>query len=575
MKSSLPVFLILGAALTASAEIIPTSRTITFDPGVRGGIPERTRIHVTLPTSTPAAGIQAALNACPSNAVVLLAPGTFRIGATLTIPSGVTLRGAGISNTVLEATAPFNGATLVQFNRGFDDSWSAPPQTISPAPAKSDARLTTTGPHGWTVGDVVLIDMQAKPDALPAIDNAGTLGSCSWCGREGGTRPIGQLVKVTGVPAPNTITFDPPLYWAYTNMPQGVQMRGLTHYAGVESLSINTQPVLVRDVSGLFGAVNCWFKDIEMRGIHRRAVWGYNALWFEMRGCLVHEARPESGDNSPAYTSDRAYGPFFGPHVTASLVTDCILQKLTLGMAWEGAALGNVLSYSFITNIWWQNTGDAPRRFGPLMHGPHPAFNLIEGNWSGGRIRADEYWGTSSHFIALRNRVVQVDRGRDDSQTWTIDIERRNHYWSFVGNVLGGGGGVFEENYELLDDDPAPYSSKVSSIWKLGYQSVGSRLSNYDSNVVETMIRWGNWCYRTNDDVAGPGQTWHTNGVGDLKDRAIPASYYLKEAPKSFGSLAWPPYDPTKPAVNSITNIPAGYRYAHGTNPPSAGTAKR
>lgn len=570
MKRSLYLALGLALTLVAGAEIIPAGRTINFDPGVRGGIPNRTKVHATLPPTSTAAQIQAALNACPSNQVVLLAPGTFKVSAMLTIPSGVTLRGAGLSNTVLEATAPFNGATMIQFNRGFDDSWSAPSQTISPAPAKGDTTLKTSAPHGWVAGDVVLIDMQAKPDALPAIDNAGTLGSCSWCGREGGTRPVGQMVKVTAVPSPASIAFEPALYWAYTNMPQGVQMRGLTHYAGVENLSLNSQPVMVRDTTGLFGAVNCWFKDIEIRGVHRRAVWGYNALWFEMRGCLVHEARPVGTDNSPAYGSDRAYGPFFGPHVTASLVTDCILEKLTMGVAWEGCALGNVFSYSFITNIWWQNTGDAPRRFGPLMHGPHPAFNLIEGNWSGGRIRADEYWGTSSHFIALRNRVVQVDRGNGDAQTWTIDIERRNHYWSFVGNVLGGGGGVNEDIYELLDDDPAPYASKNSSIWKLGYQNIGQRLSNYDSNVVETMIRWGNWCYRTNDDVAGSGQTWHTNGVASLTDRSIPPSYYLKQAPANFGMLTWPPYDPAKPVANSFTNIPAGFRYAFGTNPPAA-----
>lgn len=569
MKSHFLLPLCLVYALAAEAEIIPAGRTINFDPGVRGGIPERVKVHVTLPAGSTSAAIQTALNACPSNQVVLLAPGVFKVTSTLTIPSGVTLRGAGLSNTVLEAAAPFNGATMIQFNRGFDDSWSAPAQTINPAPAKGDTTLKTSAPHGWTVGDVVLIDMQAKPDALPAIDNAGTLGSCSWCGREGGTRPVGQMVKVNAVPSPTSIAFEPPLYWAYTNAPQGVQMRGLTHYAGVENLSLNAQPVMVRDTTALFGAVNCWFKDIEIRGVHRRAIWGYNALWFEMRGSLVHEGRPAGTDNSAAYASDRAYGPFFGPHVTASLVTDCIMEKLTMGIAWEGCALGNVFSYSFITNIWWQNTGDSPRRFGPLMHGPHPAFNLIEGNWSGGRIRADEYWGTSSHFVVLRNRVVQVDRGNGDAQTWTIDIERRNHYWSFVGNILGGGGGVNEDIYELLDDDPAPYASKNSSIWKLGYQSIGSRLSNYDSNVVETMIRWGNWCYRTNDDVAGSGQTWHTNGVASLADRTIPPSYYLKQAPANFGTLTWPAYDPGKPTANSFTNIPAGFRYAFGTNPPS------
>ena len=74
----------------------------------------------------------------------------------------------------------------------------------------------------------------------------------------------------------------------------------------------------------------------------------------------------------------------------------------------------------------------------------------------------------------------------------------------------------------------------------------------------------------TNDDVAGSGQTWHTNGVASLTDRSIPPSYYLKQAPVTFGMLTWPPYDPAKPAANSFTNIPAGFRYAFGTNPPAA-----
>lgn len=224
-----------------------------------------------------------------------------------------------------------------------------------------------------------------------------------------------------------------------------------------------------------------------------------------------------------------------------------------------------------MTNMWWRNTGDSPRRFGPLMHGPHPMMNLIEGNWSAGRIRADETWGTSSHFTALRNRIVQYDRGVDDGQTWTIELERGNQYWSFIGNLLGGssGGGVNEDNYELINGESAPQYSTSSSIWKLGYENLGEDATRYDSRVLTSALRWGNWSHRTNDSISGSGITWHTNNVTDANDFAIPNSYYLSSKPAIFGFLAWPPYDPNSPTLNSPTNIPAGYRFYFGTNPPA------
>jgi len=554
-------------AFSCLSEILPPSYRINWDAGVRGGIPNRTVIFKTIAAGATKAEIQSALDTCPQNQVVQLSSGTYNLSSTLVIPSKVTLRGAGISNTILQPAAAFSGSTIISFDNNFDESWSQPAKSIVSAVKDSDTISTTTA-HGWVTGDLVLFDMLEQPAGNPPMDHAGSLGSANWVGRDSGRRCVGQLVKITSVVSPTSVTFSPPLYWSYANSPQGVKMTGITEYAGAEDLSLNGHPVRVRDNVGVFGAVNCWTKNIEVRGIDRRSYWVYNALWFEINGCLIHEGRPVGTDNSGAYISDRSYAPFLGPHATACLITDNILEKLTMGMCWEGNSSGNVFSYNFITNIWWSNTGDSPRRFGPLMHGPHPMMNLIEGNWSGGRIRADEYWGTSSHFTALRNRICQIDRGADDAQTWTVDVERRNWYWSFIGNLLGGTE-VQEGNYELINGEPAPYSSSISSIWKIGYNSLGSGATSYDPSTLITMIRWGNWCYRTNDTIAGSGQTWHPNNVVDTTSKVIPDSFYLTSKPSSFGFLKWPPYDPSNPNF-SPTNIPAGYRYVYGVNPPAS-----
>ena len=548
--------------------IIPGARRIQWDPGVRGGIPVRGTIYTNLPTTATTSEIQAALNRCPSNQVVKLGAGTYSITSTLKIPTGVTLRGDGMRVTTLRGQAGFSGSSFLTFDNGFNSTSPGPTRDLV-SPVKGASLITTVANHGWSVGDVVLIDMLEQPSGDPPIDNTGSLGNCTWCGRQSGARPLGQWVRIVSVPSPTTANVDPPLYWSYANSPQALEMNGLTHYAGVEDLSVNNEASGARDTVTTFGAINCWLYGVELRGNSRRALWGYGALWFTMEKCHTVGGVPIGTDGASQYTSDRAYGPFLGPHFTAGLITDSIFEKLTMGIAYEGAVSGNVFSYNLMTNIWWKSTGDAPRRFGPLMHGPHPFMNLIEGNYSAGRVRADEYWGTSSHFTVLRNRVIQVDRGAGDSQNWTVDIERRNWYWSFIGNLLGGGGGVNENQYELVYGEAAPYSSSSSAIWKIGYKSLGEDADLYDTGTLRTMIRWGNWSYRTNDSVSGSGVLFHTNNVVDVQDFLIPDSFYLATRPAFFGSLRWPPYDPANPNANSWTNIPAGHRYVFGTDPPS------
>jgi PKD repeat protein len=558
--------LFIAGSITFSGKADPVSqdRRINWDPGVRGGIPSRTQVYTNFTVSATAAAIQSALNRCPSNQVVQLAAGTYNMSQNLTIPSGVTLRGAGMGTTILKGSSTFSGDSFITFDSNFNSSWSAPARNLV-SPQKGATQITTATAHGWTVGDVVLIDMIEQPAGDPPIDNNGSLGDCAWCGRENGQRPVGQWVKITGVPSTTSATIDPPLYWSYSNSPQAVEMTGLTHFAGVESLTVDNLSSVARDTVTTFGAVNCWLYDVELKGSYRRAFWGYGALWFTMQKCKVVGGVPIGTDGASQYTSDRAYGPFLGPHFSAGLFVDNIMEKLTMGIAFEGAVAGNVYSYNFITNIWWEATGDFPRRFGPLMHGPHPFMNLIEGNWSGGRFRADEYWGTSSHFTLLRNRIIQVNRGSPSAQNWTIDVERRNWYYSFVGNLLGEVG--VENHYELINGESAPYAGGPVAIWKIGYNSLGENGTLYDAGTLRTAIRFGNWSSRTNDASTGAGVVWHVDNVSNPSDRTVPNSYYLSGKPAWFGPLTWPPYDPLRPTANSHTNIPAGYRYTFGRDP--------
>src|SRR3974390_3513235 len=96
-----PLMVLLLLSTAVSAQIIPSNRTTLWQPGVtyNGGIPSRTTIYKTLSPSggDDTAAIQAALNGCPANQVVLLTAGVFKIngGGLNFVSPNCTLRGAG------------------------------------------------------------------------------------------------------------------------------------------------------------------------------------------------------------------------------------------------------------------------------------------------------------------------------------------------------------------------------------------------------------------------------------------------------------------------------------------------
>src|ERR1700687_1097090 len=91
---------VLSSQLALGQTIIPAVRNFAWNPGMmsKGGIPLRTTVCATLSPSggNDTAAIQAALDSCPANQVVMLNAGTFTINNNnLLIHSSITLRGSG------------------------------------------------------------------------------------------------------------------------------------------------------------------------------------------------------------------------------------------------------------------------------------------------------------------------------------------------------------------------------------------------------------------------------------------------------------------------------------------------
>jgi hypothetical protein len=175
-------------ALGQSPRIIPPDRNFTWNPGMmsKGGIPNRTTICATISprSGDQSAAIQAALDSCPSNQVVMLNPGTFIVNNYVLIHSGITLRGSGAGVTILNKA---NGAharlsTVVPGTNGIHTPQSPSLYTYDtqpivivgpsryPGPDNSTSQsltadgqqgaysVTIAGASGFAAGQFVLLD---------------------------------------------------------------------------------------------------------------------------------------------------------------------------------------------------------------------------------------------------------------------------------------------------------------------------------------------------------------------------------------------------------------------------------
>ena len=136
-----------------STQIIPPDRNFPWNPGMmsKGGIPNRTTICATLSPSggDQSAAIQAALDSCPSNQVVMLNPGTFIVNNYVLIHSPITLRGSGAGVTILNKA---NGAharlsTVVSGTNGIHTPQDPGSYTYDTQP------IVIVGPSRWPAPD--------------------------------------------------------------------------------------------------------------------------------------------------------------------------------------------------------------------------------------------------------------------------------------------------------------------------------------------------------------------------------------------------------------------------------------
>jgi len=526
-----------------TTDIIPAERRVVWqgNVGVPGGIPARTTVCATVDAATYGDGstdatsaIQDALDSCPEGQTVLLEAGTYRITSTVFMRSGRTLRGAGMDSTVISFEGSGARAAI-----GFNDwpNFSAA-VAVTAGATKGSTTITVASAADAQVGSVMRVDQLNDGDL---VDPDGVEGICVYCGRENGTRTLGQLVEVTAVNG-DDITFDVPLYWSYDAAlsPEAgfVGDNALVRDAGLESLTL-TQP----DVSATYliefqGAQRCWMLEVEVERVDWRAVWMQSSLQNEIRRCYFHES-------INGYGRSHGYGVLLDRFSSANLVEDNIFRTLDGGfMMTTGGAAGNVLAYNYMYDSrfddgWWLTQSPS------LNHAPHPMMNLWEGN-VGYQIGSDFIHGSASHNTVFRARSFGWQQESITANNNAVAFATKNTYMNVVGSVLGTTGR--STRYEVLPGQA--YSNSEVVIWALGIMHGVD-----DANVEATLLRHGNYDYVNNDTVWDPA----------ISSQTIPASLYLDSKPSWFGAVAWPPIGPD---VSGLYDpIPAQLRFEAMTNP--------
>ena len=537
--------------------------TLTYDwgdyCGIPGGIPtDRTQYGTTMTTSNTLSEINARIAACPSGQYVQLAAGTYSLGTVLFgIKSGVTLRGAGAGQTIINPTAspaiatyPHNSETYFRNEDGI---------AISSGYTKGSTSITlSSAPSAYfVVGRLVQITQDDSPDVWDT--GVGVYHRTGFPGSYGmsATRNLRFTSRITGITG-NTISFATPIPVGYSASlnPAAYPMRtSPMSLCGVENLTINCGGTIDRAVH-FANSDQCWVKDVEIYNFTGATgcIRFYNVHQCEINRCYAHDAAdyPIQADGYP-------YFLYYG--CSCCSVVDNVAHRV--GPTVVNGSSGNVLLNNYLLNIRRRRvTGEAQPWLTQgiiVNHGPQAAMNLVEGNIAQ-RFQSDGYHGSASHTTLFRNQIhgVLPDLASPTNRR-VVDLTRGSYYHNFVGNVIGDGSWEITQ-YEYDPGESGPYcayilgfpgmdSTSMASFTSVPWDSWTKSTSVPDADVAATLLRHGNYDYH------GSNTKWDES----IESHAIPDSLFYDSKPSYFGSLAWPAIGPDLGTM--VNDIPAKARW--------------
>jgi hypothetical protein len=525
------VLLTLGLAVTAAADPIPPHRRIDWTyTGVPGGIPHRTNICATFRVGVTAAEINTAIKACGAagGGVVQLAAGTYDITGIQVFANFVTLRGAGADQTILRNVG---GGKILSLGSG-----RPTPLGLPFVGAKDSRTLRASSVAGLRVGGMIELERDNDPDYVVTTTPS----------HPSAPRMLRQVNLVTAIDGLDVTVKNPLLIDFTTGAPAIKYDFSFTQFSGVEDLKLDYSQA----TSNSFMIQNCyacWLSGVESYKSSSYHVIALATLGLEVRDCYIHDAQTYGNrDGGLVIGSNNGYR--YGSNSSGKFENN-IFDRLFPSIVLQYSASGFYVGYNYFHSSM-ANAPPAPQIVTWVVidnHGPHNVLNLWEGN-TGELFGSDGYYGGSSHGLVVRNHWTgyhAVSGARDNP----IRLNRLSYYYSLLGNVLGSAA-MAPTKYS---ETQTACGGSCLAIYRLGWPNIGnSSLTDVtglhvagmvypDAKVANTLLRWGNYDYRT-------GATrWEPSEVPS--DAPVPADHVIPASYAHRGKPAWMPADAPWPLI--------------------------
>ena len=409
-------------------------------------------------------------------------------------------------------------------------------------------------------GSLIFLDqLNDASDGYPATGDLYVCENGTPCSNQGGNnyarsgRAQVQVVTVTAING-NQVTISPGLAmpnWRASQSPGAYWNSGSPlHNAGIEDLTVDFTG---GGGSGIFikDAANCWLTGTRWIKTDPGTSEAYHIFTVQSAHLTIRSnylyGRPYTGGSFPL-----ANYPYTDQEVSDVLYENNINHfSIAGGIVPNDPASGNVFAYNYIVDT---SLGVA----GPQLHSGAIMMDLFEGN-NLGSFMGDIIHGPHYFVTLFRNHFDGLTNNNSQTTQYALGLHSHNRFFNIIGNVFGYSGWT---HYET---DLGAIPNDGQAVYLLGWQgnASGGTVAN-DSDVIRTLMRWGNWDNVTNSTrfVASEVPSGIPNYANPIPaSQALPASFYLFAQPgwwrTPWGTPPWPAIGPDV-SGGDISNSPTG-----------------
>ena len=528
--------------------------------------------------------IQNALSGCwGKNQVVSLAAGTYKVSATITIPSGVVLRGAGSDGANATIILSTNGGPVVQIGTmqdticydgsGFD---AAAKPLLAQDALKETAAINVASATGFVAGDLALVDQQDEAEVSE--------GDCTTIFKRVANYGVSERVEIASVSG-TTVMLTTPLHWTFKKAQTAHLSRvsqPATKWAGVESVWIQGgrpggYPGQNAGGIEVSNAAYSWVKDVQIDGTT-------SGMPIRLAGTYRCVVRDSHVHNSYSYGfAQDNYGIVLACGASDNLIENNIARFMNKPILFNVSGGGNVIGYNYTDNSWAcdGNNDDGFQEVNIDTHCAFPHMELMEGNWAphmgattthgnAGYLTYFRNYATSQWTPSVANQSTSAiiwsqPFKPQDANVGTLDWEAPDVNMTAIGNVFGSTSNAAlalpaELGTTSADQNGTPATSNV-------YTSNGGTLAIY--LVDTTNIAWTSAWLTGNFDTVNAKVMWNASALTanlPVSTQALPSSLYYAKKPAWWpAQTPWPWAGPDlSPKVADLPAHARSVAYTYG-----------